>query len=184
MMRPRCRARTHAGAPCRNRAAAGSAYCGSHNGGARPAGQPTKLSPDVHAAIVYAVEQGATYEVAALSAGVHADTFRVWRQQGEAELAAGTSSQFSELAAAVHDARASGEVELARLIRAHARLDWRAAAWLLERRHPERWARRELVDVEVAERAEPRTVTPGDAQRVAILTLLATATSAPSERTT
>ena len=179
--RPLCRATTHAGAPCRNRSAAGSAYCGVHGGGRR-VGQPLKLTRDVHDRITEAVETGATYEVAAIAAGIHRDTFRVWREQGETDRAAGLTTIYSDLAAAVQDARARGEVELARKIRAHASLDWKAAAWLLERRHPERWARREHVDLELTERAEPRTVTPAGAERAAILELLATATSSPSDR--
>ena len=181
--RPLCRATTHAGRPCRNRSAAGSAYCGSHGGGAR-VGQPLKLTADVHARILEHIAKGATYEVAAGAAGIHRDTFRVWREQGDLDLAAGRQSAYSDLSAAVPLARASREVELAGIMLAHARLDWRAAAWLLEHdaEYAQRWARREHVDLELVERAEPRTVTPAGAERAAILELLASATSSPSDR--
>lgn len=179
--RPLCRSTTKTGQPCRNRAAAGNALCGAHGGGQRRVGAPTKLTIATIATIVEAVELGATYEIAAQAAGIHRDTLRGWREQGEADRDADLPTDYADLIAAVDDARARGEVELLRSIRAHAALDWRPAAWLLKVRHPERYVERTRLDVDVQERAQPRDVVPPDpARRATIIDILATATAPPA----
>lgn len=177
--RPACRATTKTGTPCRNKAAAGSAYCGSHGGGKRRVGAPTKLNETVIARVVEALEDGATYEVAAMSAGIHRDTLRQWREQGTRDLADGKRTQFGDLVAAVQDASARAEVELIRQVRAHGHTDWRAPAWILERRYPDRWARR-TSGGDNLESMEPRTVAPDAPARDAIVAILAKATAPPA----
>jgi hypothetical protein len=49
-----------------------------------------------------------------------------------------TAAELDRLVAAVDPAR--GEMSLVAGIAQAARADWRSAAWLLERRWPERWA--------------------------------------------
>ena len=178
--RPTCRETTKAGKPCRNRAAAGSQTCGAHGGG-KPVGAPYKLNAHTLAIITEAVATGATYEIAAQAAGIHRDTLRQWRETGTQDLEAGRSTPQSDLVVALRDARAQGEVELIRKIRAHGESDWRPLAWILERRAPERWAQRATLDVDVHERAAPRTVTPLEPdKRAVILDLLRTATAPPA----
>jgi len=178
--RPLCRETTKTGQPCRNRAAAGSQTCGSHGGG-KPVGAPYKLNALTLDTITQAVAAGATYEVAAQAAGIHRDTLRQWRETGTHDLEAGRTTPQSDLVAALRDARAQGEVDLIRRIRAHGESDWRPLAWILERRAPERWAQRAMLDVDVHERAAPRTVTPEEpGKRETILELLRTATAPPA----
>jgi hypothetical protein len=72
--------------------------------------------------------------------------------------AAGVDPKFLELVrdspplkAHVRRREALHECAMVELVATAARRDWRAAAWLLERQHPERWARPEA-------RADPLTV--------------------------
>lgn len=179
--RPVCRSTTKAGRPCRNHAAAGSAYCGAHGGGAGKVGAPRKLTPDTRDTIVRAIEDGCTLAIAARAAGIHPDTFLVWREQGAADVAAGVVSDYAELSVALHDAQARAELTLIRMIRAAGKDDWRAAMALLERRFPERWSRRTAVDVTSAEVSKPRTVVPEQSQADRIVAMLRAGMAPPSD---
>lgn len=177
--RPYCRALKKNGSQCRNRSAAGSAYCGAHGGGARRVGAPIKLTLDVRDTIVEAVEAGLTYERAAAVAGVHRGTLVEWRNRGTEDLEAGRATVFADLADALTPASARGELELARIIREAATDDWRAALAILQARHPERWGRRPAVDVTSNEVSAPVHVKPTGSRRDAIMDVLGEALKAP-----
>ena len=107
-------------------------------------GRPSKLTPEVEARIVEAVELGATWEKAAEAAGVGASTLREWRQRGEAD-----EAPFAAFLAALKRAEAEGVARALRTIRQAAESgQWTAAAWLLERRYPADYGRRTEVAVE------------------------------------
>ena len=71
------------------------------------------------------LRSGMALEVAAQTAGVSSRSVRRWRARGELDVD-------RELAA--------GEMQLAAVVSRSTARSWRAAAWLLERRFPERWA--------------------------------------------
>lgn len=184
MDRPGCRALTNSGRPCRRKAAAGSAFCGVHGGQRRPIGRPTKLTAELTERIAYAVERGLTWEVAAQAVGVHEGTLLEWRKRGEQEHDEGRDTVFANLYRELTRARATAEERLVdAVLRAATKddyPDWRAAAWLLERSRPERWASTAKLTVD-DKRVEPRTVTPDDPdKRASIIDLLASATAPPS----
>lgn len=91
--------------------------------------RPTKLTPTTIARIVEAIELGATYELAAASAGVAYETFNEWRK---------TKPQFSE---ELHAAEGRAAKKWLAKIEAAAEIDWRAMAWKLERRYPKDYGR-------------------------------------------
>jgi Helix-turn-helix domain of resolvase len=104
--------------------------------GRRP-GRPSKLSPDAVAQLEQLVRAGTTIDVAAAFVGVSRGTFYRWLKQGE-NARAGTVAR--DLHDRVARARAESEsVLVARIGQAAAKGSWQAAAWLLERRFPERW---------------------------------------------
>jgi transposase len=103
----------------------------------RPPGRPSKLSEDAIAQIESLIRAGATVEVAAQAAGVSRGTIYRWLKQGE-KARAGTIAR--RLRDRVERARAESETVLvARIAQAAGKGSWQAAAWLLERRFPERW---------------------------------------------
>lgn len=105
----------------------------------------TKLTPDVQDKIVAALRVGATYEHAALVAGISYRTFRNWMQEGE-HAERGLYLQFFQ---AIKRAEAEASVRwLARIEQAANDGVWQAAAWKLERRFPEQWGRREHVEMQ------------------------------------
>lgn len=128
----------------------------------RKRGRPTKYSPEVGARVIGAMRIGAIPKVAAGAAGVNQDTVYRWLREGnrmpprtrrnpapvdgEGRPILQTLRDFSE---AYEKAMEACEVRQLQNINAAAagNVDkgvtpqWMAAAWLLERRHPERYAR-------------------------------------------
>lgn len=178
--RPLCRATTNAGNPCKRRACSGSAFCGVHGGSTRRVGNETKLDDGLIDELAKVVELGVTWDVAAAAAGIAVSTLHKWRQRGNDDVETGTSSVYRDLVERLTRATAEAERKLITTIVAHGPVDWRAAAWVLERRAPERWAKRDKIDVDVNERAKPRDVVPGDERRDLIVSILATATRPPA----
>lgn len=178
--RPTCRGTTAAGAPCRQKATAGSAYCAAHGGGKRRVGRPSKLNPETSTAIIDAVRTGATLDVAAAAAGINVGTLHKWRDRGETDLNAAHDTIYARLVDELTRATAAGEVSLVRMIRSAGLTDWRAAAWLLERRAPSRWAREGQADDADSALLAPRTVTPAAERRDELVAILAQATRPPA----
>jgi transposase len=139
-----CEATTRAGARCRARAKTGETLCAVHTGAAR---RPTKLTPDVRTRLVQVLQIGTFRENAARYVGIGVSTFYRWMEAGEADVEHDRQTPFRELWEAVTRAEAHAEVVAVGKIGLAARSDWRAAAFLLERRWPERWGRRRRVEL-------------------------------------
>ncbi len=105
-------------------------------------GRPSKFNPELLDTICKGVRLGLSYERAAENAGVGRTILHRWMT---AEAAG--DLRFRGVTDALAKARAEGETRLlARVIKAGEE-DWRAAAWILERRHPEQYARMERREV-------------------------------------
>ena len=99
--------------------------------------RPAKLTPERADDLVVLLAARVPVEVAARSVNVSRRTLDRWLRQ-------------DELRERVERARAAGaestdalsEARAVVLILRAAQEDWRAAAWWLERRHPQRWALR------------------------------------------
>lgn len=104
-------------------------------------GRPLKLTPELQSKIVEALKMGSTRRLAAEYAGIGESTLRVWlTRKGPAYVA---------LVAAVKEAESKSCVgALAKINKAATDGQWQAAAWLLERRHPEEFGRRQVVAVQ------------------------------------
>ncbi len=108
------------------------------------------LTPDVHAKVREALDAGAYQTDAAAYAGISPRTYWSWLERGRAavdRIEAGEDVDETDeaLAAFLHmvdGSRARVTVELAGCIREAAARDWRAAAWWLERSHPETYGKR------------------------------------------
>lgn len=99
-----------------------------------------KLNADRQARLVEALKSGNTRRASAEYAGIGESTFYRWMERGEAA----TSGKYKELWEAVKKAEADAEVRNVALIqRAANGGTWQAAAWWLERRKPQDWAKRE-----------------------------------------
>lgn len=157
--RPRCMALTAAGDQCRKRAAVGSDFCGVH----RPApkiGRPTKLTPELISEVAARIATGAHFEAVAVASGIGRATLYRWLEKGEADEEHDVDSLERVFRDAVSRATAEAEEVLAGMIRRHALDDWRAAAFLLERRNPAVWGKRDRVE-------HSGTVRTGEVERIA-----------------
>jgi hypothetical protein len=109
------------------------------------AGQPTKLTPEVQAAIVAALEKGNYRVTAAAAAGVHRNSLINWEKWGEEG-----KEPYASFVTAMQRAEAKAEMALLEAID-NARPGvpgvsgadvWTSKAWILERRYASRWCAR------------------------------------------
>lgn len=90
-----------------------------------------KYTPETIKRFIKAIEEGATYELAAGYAGITFQTFNEWRKD---------KPEFSELVKAA-EGRAAVKW-LAQISKAAREGEWTAAAWKLERRYPNDYGKR------------------------------------------
>lgn len=114
--------------------------------------RPTKLTSDTIERLNQAIRLGATYALACQYAGIDYTTFRGWMVQGERA----KSGPFFEFFQAIKSAEGAGAVRwLTTIERAAEEGVWQAAAWKLERRYPQQYARKpvEVVDQDTSSEA-------------------------------
>jgi hypothetical protein len=123
-------------------------------------GRPTKLEDTItlpgpggskrqltrREAVLELIRQGCTHRVAALRAGISESTFYNWRERGSKAKRGRWREFYDELL----EAEAVAEAMLTLRMTGHARTDWRACAWMLERRFPDTWRQRQTVDATVS----------------------------------
>lgn len=100
--------------------------------------RPSKCTPEITESICQAVQQGATYEIAAAQAGIAVSTLHAWKSRALKALEHGKKKKsdlpYIEFLEAIKKADAKGALLLLATVRQAAPKDWKAAAWLLERR--------------------------------------------------
>lgn len=92
-----------------------------------------KLHPKVTSEIVNCLKGGMTVRLACMWAGISERTYRNWRTRGREEGAAPEYRAFLE--ATDHAVAWNARRTLATVTKASIDGNWKAAAWLLERRH-------------------------------------------------
>lgn len=93
--------------------------------------------------IATAVENGMNYTAAARAAGVNPRTYYYWKESAE-----GGEEPFASLWPQIENARSRGLAKCAKRVMDAGTQDWRAAAWMLERRDPKNFGKREHQTVE------------------------------------
>ena len=99
----------------------------------------SNLTEETVAAIEEGLRNGAPLAVAAQAAGLSKATILRWLERGRK--GRDVPKPYRELVRRVETARAQGQLAILAGIARAAADDWRAAAWLLERSDPDRWAR-------------------------------------------
>ena len=105
------------------------------------AGRKSKLTKERQKAILTAIAQGNYVAAVCVANGISPTTYFSWLERGRHG-----ESPYLEFLNAVTRAEQRGQVKLVSLIHSHAERDWRAAAFLLERRHRKDWGRHETID--------------------------------------
>lgn len=103
-----------------------------------PAGRKTKLTPEVHAAIVKDLELGMYVEVACKRAGISKVIYYDWLKRAKAGKPA--DQAYIDFAKAVEVGSSQAEAHALAQVRKGVS-NWQANAWFLERRFKDRWAR-------------------------------------------
>ena len=108
----------------------------------RPPGTDA-LTPEVHASIVKWMEAGNYFETACQITGVAVRTARLWLRHGNKQ----KRGKYADFLHSVKKAEARAEARNVLRIETASAKQWQASAWLLERKHPERWARHDRHEI-------------------------------------
>lgn len=110
--------------------------------------RPSALTPALQRKIACMVRDGVSPEIAARAAGIAASTYYLWRAKGREE----PDSIFGDFSEAIENAIAECEARAVHVVVKAFPTSWQAAMTLMERRFPDRWGRRERIDVYEHER--------------------------------
>jgi len=119
--------------------------------------RPVKLNARLIVDICKNILIGATYQASAVAAGVSYETFRKYRTEAKAALEKPPSKRTEDdelligFSAAVDKANAELEISLMKTIKTRGKRDWRALAWILQNRFPDRYSERKVLDANVVE---------------------------------
>lgn len=113
----------------------------------KPSGRTSKLNPELTGVFLGVIRAGNTLDVACRSIGVDKSTVHRWIEKGKVQ----ERGQYREFYLAYHKARVEMEKIAVLAIRNRAANSekedaWKAAAWYLEHRYPDRWGRRYAKD--------------------------------------
>ena len=93
-------------------------------------------SPEIVTQITALLKAGITISSACEIVGISRQTYYNWAEK------------HPEFAEKVKKAIAESELRAVKIILDAAKRDWKAAAWFLERRFPDRWGRRDKIEAE------------------------------------
>jgi predicted transcriptional regulator len=139
---------------------------------AKSRGRPTSLNARVQKIIVDTIRMGATFEAAAGRAGVSVASINEWRWRGrDPEDKSENSRLYAAFYEAIQRALSDAETSLVTTIRDASEKNWTAAAWLLERRIPDSYGRRDRIEhsggLENTTRADPSIYTKDELEQIA-----------------
>lgn len=106
----------------------------------RRVGRPSKLTVPVVQVLLEGIKHGLSYKLAVMRCGIDYSTFCRWVEKGEQQ----STGEYREFCDRLELAQAEGAFANVLKIKAAAAKDWRAAAWLLEARHPDEYGRRRI----------------------------------------
>ena len=119
-------------------------------------GRPTKLTPDIQESVCTAIRAGNYIEPSAIRAGIAKETLYNWLRRAGRELDKSRKDKryripakerkYIEFLHAVKEAEAEAEARDVAIISKAALTQWQAAAWRLERKHYDRWGRKQAIE--------------------------------------
>lgn len=99
--------------------------------------RPTDCTPELTAALCAELKLGMSIRAACQHVGIDDSTYRKWMMRGD-----DGEEPFVTFRTAATQAKSDGVRALVVTVRKAATSDWRAAAWILERREPDDWSKR------------------------------------------
>ena len=124
-------------------------------------GRPSNLTVERKKTLITNIELGLNLEQACKASGVGYSTFREWMRVAEGthplrspKPGSAEHKMYTEFSEEINIAIANSELKLLQKIDKQVSTDWRAGAWILERRFPQRWSNQnrvvQLADEKVA----------------------------------
>lgn len=124
----------------------------------------TGLTPELQASISLAVAAGAPIPIAAAAAGVPKSTWRDWLAKGREGI-----EPYAAFLEAMESAKAAFAAGAVRKIAVAGEFDWHPLAWLLERRFPHQFGRRQALELAGSVGVKAEIVTPPPKAIVSII---------------
>jgi len=109
--------------------------------------RPTKLTQEMHDAILKCIIAGLSYRYTCDYVGISENTFMEWRRTGEADEEKGENTIYSRLFREVKKAESSAILMRLKNINDASKESWQAAAWFLERKYPDDFGKKEKHDL-------------------------------------
>jgi transposase-like protein len=115
--------------------------------------RPQKITEELIYKICEDIARGYSYDQAALNNGISASTFFRWVRKGKEPDA---EQIYKDLVRLVDEASEFSEAEALQLIRSEAIVgrNWKASAWFLERRFPEKYGKKNITDLKKEEQSD------------------------------
>tara|TARA_Y100001938_G_scaffold114142_1_gene156793 strand:- start:298 stop:756 length:459 start_codon:yes stop_codon:yes gene_type:complete len=110
---------------------------------------PSKLNPKTQRKIYQAIRAGNYRSVACQFAGICENTLRNWEKKGRLAEKEDRKDIYYHFLVGLREAEAEAEVRNVAIVQKAAEKQWQASAWMLERRHPGRWARNDKQRIEM-----------------------------------
>lgn len=101
-------------------------------------------TPEVTREVAELVAMGLTIPKACAALGIARHLWKSWNRLGREHEAAGFETDYTAWKDAINEAKAACEANWVAQVVAGTTEDWKAAAWLLERRFGKSWAKREV----------------------------------------
>lgn len=117
-------------------------------------GRPTKLTPKLIDQICQVVANGNYIQTACQIVNISKPTYYDWLKRGGEDQQTGIETVYSSFLNAIKKAEADSEAKMVEVIRqvATEKKEWLPAMTYLERRHPDRWGRKDRSKVDITER--------------------------------
>ncbi|MDV6237532.1 hypothetical protein CH379_018015 [Leptospira ellisii] len=108
-------------------------------------GRPSKLTKAVKEKFFAAISNGHTYESSCALAGISERAFYQWKAKGT-DASEKRNSEYVQFVQELAEKEALAKIKLLSDIQKSD--SWQAKAWILERRWPEEWGRKDKVSIE------------------------------------
>ena len=110
-----------------------------------------KYTPEMVKQLIKYVEGGSYIVVACRAVGISEYTFYNWIKKGEAGI-----EPYTKLTKSIKKAKAEAEIKNINIVQKAGEKNWQAAMTLLERKYPQRWARRDKLEVKTKKTVESK----------------------------
>lgn len=118
-------------------------------------GRPTKLTPKIQDEIVELLKAMNYVETACAVVGISKNTYYDWIKKANESKRRNKYTIFRD---EIEKAQAWGEARLVATINRHSERNWQAGAWLLEKRHSDRWGKEKKEEEPSKKEEEPEYV--------------------------